>query len=129
MKSYGCCDHLEGFWKNLRSKINQVWAKFCVSFLSEHPVLSFWWKNHIEHQFLQVGNLQKKFGQNHLRSKCGLPLATYFSATKLSWLLENVEDVKAAAENGTLMFGTVDTWLVWNLTGQGLILIIKCSQN
>ena len=37
--------------------------------------------------------------------------------------------MKAAAENGTLMFGTVDTWLVWNLTGQGLILIIKCSQN
>lgn len=66
---------------------------------------------------VEVGNLQKKFGQNHLRSKCGLPLATYFSATKLSWLLENVEDVKAAAENGTLMFGTVDTWLVWNLTG------------
>jgi len=66
---------------------------------------------------VEVGNLQKKFGQNHLRSQCGLPLATYFSATKLSWLLENVEEVKAAAENETLMFGTVDTWLVWNLTG------------
>ena len=38
MKSYGCCDHLEGFWKNLRSKINQVWARFFVTFLSEHPV-------------------------------------------------------------------------------------------
>ena len=38
MKSYGCCDHLEGFWKNLRSKINQVWARFCVSFIRYHPV-------------------------------------------------------------------------------------------
>ena len=37
MKSYGCCDHLEGFQKNLRSKINQVWARFCLSFISEHP--------------------------------------------------------------------------------------------
>ena len=38
MKSYGRCDHLEGFWKNLRSKINQVWARFCVSFIRYHPV-------------------------------------------------------------------------------------------
>jgi len=66
---------------------------------------------------VQVGQLHAKFGQDHLRSKCGLPLATYFSATKLVWLLENVKEVKEAAEADELMFGTVDSWLVWNLTG------------
>ena len=55
MKSYGCCDHLEGFWKNLRSKINQVWARFCLSFISEHPVLvkRSWFLNAIA--FLDLG--------------------------------------------------------------------------
>ena len=51
--------------------------------------------------------------QNALKSICGLPISTYFSAVKLRWLLDNVEDVKKAAENNTLMFGTVDTWLLW----------------
>ena len=41
IKSYGCCDHLEGFWKNLRSKFNHVWARFCVSFIRYHPVQHF----------------------------------------------------------------------------------------
>jgi len=66
---------------------------------------------------VQVGQLHAKYGQDHLRAKCGLPLATYFSATKLVWLLENVKEVADAAEAGELMFGTVDSWLVWNLTG------------
>lgn len=66
---------------------------------------------------VQVGQLHSKHGQDHLRAKCGLPLATYFSATKLVWLLENVKEVQAAAAEGELMFGTVDSWLVWNLTG------------
>ena len=51
------------------------------------------------------------------REKCGLPIATYFSATKLVWLMDNVPEVKKAAAEDRLMFGTVDTWLVWNLTG------------
>jgi len=66
---------------------------------------------------VQVGQLHAKYGQDHLRPKCGLPLATYFSATKLVWLLENVPEVAAAGASGDLMFGTVDSWLVWNLTG------------
>jgi len=54
---------------------------------------------------------------NALRTACGLPLSTYFSALKLRWLLDRVPSVAAAAKEGRLMFGTVDSWLVWNLTG------------
>jgi len=66
---------------------------------------------------LEVGHLSSKFGQDHLREMCGLPLATYFSATKLVWLLKNIPKVKEASESGDLMFGTVDSWLIYHLTG------------
>ena len=66
---------------------------------------------------VEVQRLHDEVGQDHLRPKCGLPLATYFSATKLSWLLDNVPEVAQAMQEERLMFGTVDTWLVWNLTG------------
>jgi glycerol kinase len=52
-----------------------------------------------------------------IRSKAGLPPATYFSAGKVQWILENVPGVRAAAERGDAIFGTVDSWLSWNLTG------------
>jgi len=52
-----------------------------------------------------------------VRVRCGLPLATYFSALKLRWLLDNVPAVSAAASRGDCMFGTVDSWLLYNLTG------------
>ena len=52
-----------------------------------------------------------------IRRKAGLQPATYFSGGKLQWILENVEGVRAAAERGDAVFGTPDTWLLWNLTG------------
>ncbi|HVF54135.1 MAG TPA: glycerol kinase GlpK [Actinomycetota bacterium] len=52
-----------------------------------------------------------------LRARTGLVLDPYFSATKIVWYLENIEDVRARAEAGELAFGTIDSWLVWNLTG------------
>jgi len=52
-----------------------------------------------------------------IRERTGLRVATYFSATKLMWLLENVPGLRAAAERGDALFGTIDTWLIWNLTG------------
>mgnify|MGYP000922280818 CR=1 FL=1 len=51
------------------------------------------------------------------RSKTGLPIDAYFSATKIKWVLENVAGAKELAAKGNLLFGTVDTWLIWNLTG------------
>ncbi|GMH15912.1 hypothetical protein Nepgr_017753 [Nepenthes gracilis] len=56
-------------------------------------------------------------GRNHFVQTCGLPISTYFSATKLLWLMENVDAVKEAIKTGDALFGTVDTWLIWNLTG------------
>src|SRR5258708_3427041 len=52
-----------------------------------------------------------------IRSKAGLPPATYFSGGKIQWILENVEGVRSAAERGEAIFGTIDSWLLWNLTG------------
>jgi len=52
-----------------------------------------------------------------IRRKAGLPPATYFSGGKLAWILENVDGVREAAESGDAVFGTTDSWVVWNLTG------------
>ena len=51
-----------------------------------------------------------------VRQKTGLLLSPYFSASKISWILDNVEGARGRAEAGKLAFGTVDSWLVWNLT-------------
>ncbi|MFN2138643.1 MAG: glycerol kinase GlpK [Candidatus Promineifilaceae bacterium] len=61
--------------------------------------------------------LAKDGGQDRFRSKVGLPLATYFSGPKIKWILENVEGVREAAEAGDAIFGNIDTWVIWNLTG------------
>ncbi|HZD81134.1 MAG TPA: glycerol kinase GlpK [Actinomycetota bacterium] len=56
-------------------------------------------------------------GQDRFRPKTGLPIATYFSGPKIKWILENVDGARAKAEAGELMFGNIDTWCIWNLTG------------
>ncbi len=56
-------------------------------------------------------------GQDRFRSKVGLPLATYFAGPKLAWLLQNVSAVRQAAERGDALFGTIDSWIIWWLTG------------
>ncbi|KAL6996643.1 glycerol kinase [Sarracenia purpurea var. burkii] len=56
-------------------------------------------------------------GRTHFVQTCGLPISTYFSALKLLWLMENVDAVKAAVEEEDALFGTIDSWLIWNLTG------------
>jgi glycerol kinase len=58
-----------------------------------------------------------KYGDEFFRHKTGLPSATYFSGPKIKWLLENIPDLKEAAQKGELLFGTIDSWLIWNLTG------------
>jgi len=56
-------------------------------------------------------------GQERYREKTGLPLATYFSGPKVMWILENVDGARERAEAGDLLFGTMDSWLLWNMTG------------
>jgi len=56
-------------------------------------------------------------GQDRLRSKTGLPLATYFSGPKIRWIFENVDGVREKAENGDVLFGNLDSYLIWKLSG------------
>ncbi|MEU9100104.1 glycerol kinase GlpK [Streptomyces sp. NPDC048361] len=56
-------------------------------------------------------------GQDRFRDATGLPLASYFSGPKAAWLLDNVPGLRARAERGEIAFGTIDSWLIWNLTG------------
>lgn len=56
-------------------------------------------------------------GQDRWRAKTGLPLATYFSGPKIKWILDHVDGVREKAEKGQVLFGNIDTWLIWNLTG------------
>ena len=61
--------------------------------------------------------LARQGGQDRLRGKTGLPLATYFSCPKIRWILDHVPGVRQKAEDGELLFGNMDTWVIWNLTG------------
>jgi glycerol kinase len=61
--------------------------------------------------------LAKDGGQDRFRPQVGLPLATYFSGPKIKWILDNVEGVRSAAERGDAVFGNMDTWVIWNITG------------
>ena len=65
----------------------------------------------------QVAAYTRDGGQDRFRAQTGLPLASYFSALKLQWILDNVPDARAKTESGDAIFGTIDTWVVWNLTG------------
>jgi glycerol kinase len=64
-----------------------------------------------------VDELSRDGGQNRFQERVGLPLATYFSGPKVSWILDNVDGARDRAEAGDLMFGNIDTWCIWNLTG------------
>lgn len=64
-----------------------------------------------------VSALKKSGKGEFIQRKTGLPPATYFSAAKIQWILDNVEEVRQAAEKGEAVFGNTDTWVIWNLTG------------
>jgi glycerol kinase len=64
-----------------------------------------------------VRELAGAHGPDRLRERVGLPLSTYFSGPKLAWILDNVAGARERAESGELAFGTIDAWLLWNLTG------------
>ena len=77
--------------------------------------------NAIVWQDTRTGGLVRELagdeGVDRLRDVTGLPLSTYFSGPKITWLLDNVDGARERAENGELLFGTTDTWVLWNLTG------------
>ncbi|TML43881.1 MAG: glycerol kinase GlpK [Actinobacteria bacterium] len=56
-------------------------------------------------------------GQDRFRAKTGLPIATYFSGPKIKWILDNVDGIREQAESGDIVFGNIDSWVIWQLTG------------
>ena len=77
--------------------------------------------NAIVWQDTRVGDAVDEFsrdgGQDRFRAQTGLPLSTYFSALKIRWILNHVSGIRKLAESGEIIFGNVDTFLLWNLTG------------
>src|SRR5688572_27822239 len=62
-----------------------------------------------------INELAKDGGQDRFRTRTGLPLATYFYGPKIKWILDHVPHARSKAENGELLFGNIDTWIIWNL--------------
>ena len=75
-----------------------------------------------------VHGLAKTGGQDRFRALCGLPLATYFSGPKIRWLLDHVDGAAARAMRGEVLFGTMDTWLIWKLTGAHVTEVTNASR-
>jgi glycerol kinase len=75
-----------------------------------------------------VHELVAKHGQDFFREHSGLPAATYFSGPKLRWLLDSVPGLRKRAEAGEVVFGTMDSWLIWQLTGRHLTDVTNASR-
>ncbi|MEE2038149.1 glycerol kinase GlpK [Nocardiopsis sp. CT-R113] len=75
-----------------------------------------------------VRELSADGGQDRFRARSGLPLATYFSGPKLRWLLDNVDGLRERAERGEVLFGTMDTWIIWKLTGRHVTDVTNASR-
>ncbi|MFI6363487.1 glycerol kinase GlpK [Nocardia sp. NPDC050630] len=75
-----------------------------------------------------VTELGGEFGATRYQDRTGLPLSTYFAGPKLRWILDNVEGARARAESGELCFGTIDSWVLWKLTGQHITDVTNASR-
>jgi glycerol kinase len=76
----------------------------------------------------QLRRFDEAFGEKNFRERTGLPLAPYFAGSKLAWLLENVAGLRERAETGEVLFGTMDSWLIWKLTGEHLTDVTNASR-
>ena len=75
-----------------------------------------------------VRELNAQYGSEYFRSRSGLPATTYFSGPKLRWLLDNVPGLRERAQAGEVLFGTIDSWLIWRLTGRHLTDVTNASR-
>ena len=76
----------------------------------------------------QLRRFDAAFGEKSFRERTGLPLAEYFAGSKLAWLLENVPGLRERADRGEVLFGTMDSWLIWKLTGKHLTDVTNASR-
>jgi glycerol kinase len=123
-------------WNNVREVIGQALSKadltrhdiVAVGITNQRETAVVWDKNTGEPVYNAivwqdtrtqaiVDRLAADGGVNRFKEKVGLPLSTYFAGTKIVWILENVDGARERAEAGDLIFGTTDTWVLWNLTG------------
>jgi glycerol kinase len=72
--------------------------------------------------------LADEYGQKRFREKTGLPVSTYFSGPKVRWLLDHVPGIRERAEEGEVLFGTMDSWLLWNLCGRHVTDVTNASR-
>lgn len=75
-----------------------------------------------------ISELAADGGQDRFRDRCGLPLATYFAGPKARWILDNVPGLRQRAEAGRICFGTIDSWLIFRLTGEHLTDVTNASR-
>jgi glycerol kinase len=75
-----------------------------------------------------IHDLARDGGMDRFRARCGLPLATYFSGPKIRWLLDNTPGARERAERGEILFGTMETWLIWKLTGRHVTEVTNASR-
>lgn len=137
----------QGIWTNVAGVVSEAMAKLdlrptdlaAVGVTNQRETTVVWEKatgrpvaNAIVWQDTRTADLAHRLGgaegQDRFRAVCGLPLATYFSGPKLAWLLDHVEGARPAAERGELLFGTIDTWLIWKLTGAHVTDVTNASR-
>ncbi|MFP3999230.1 MAG: glycerol kinase GlpK [Desulfobacterales bacterium] len=123
-------------WKNTRQVIRRALAKTglkgtdirAVGITNQRETTVVWdrrtampYMNAIVWQDTRTGEMCSKLaengGQDRFRKKTGLPLSTYFAGPKLRWILDNCEPARNGAEKGDAMFGTIESWIIWQLTG------------
>ncbi|MBO3128761.1 glycerol kinase GlpK [Dermatophilus congolensis] len=123
-------------WRNVREAVGQALSRgelnrheiAAVGITNQRETAVVWDKNTGEPVYNAIvwqdtrtqkicDRLAGDEGPDKYKSVCGLPLATYFSGPKVAWILENVEGARERAEAGDLLFGTTDSWVLWNLTG------------
>jgi glycerol kinase len=75
-----------------------------------------------------IREIGREGGQDRFKRRCGLPLATYFSGPKLAWMLDHIDGLRARAEAGEVVFGTMDSWLIWKLTGEHVTDVTNASR-
>jgi glycerol kinase len=126
----------EEIWRNTREVIGQALSRAditrhdiaAVGITNQRETTVVWEKatgkpvyNAIVWQDTRTQSIVDRFaadgGVERFKQKVGLPLSTYFAGTKIVWILENVEGAREKAEAGELLFGTTDSWVIWNLTG------------
>jgi glycerol kinase len=123
-------------WDNTREVVGQALAKanltrheICAVGITNQRETAVVWDRHTGEPVYNaivwqdtrtqsiVDELAAEGGVDRFKAKVGLPLATYFSGTKVRWILDNVEGARERAEAGDLLFGNTDAWVLWNLTG------------